>query len=158
MQQQITDLSARRDGLAEEVDGYLAQRDQLQPQVEQLAANITERGEELSSLEARIGDITGAGNTAPFSGRFVVEEGDTAVGMTLTLNEDDGFALESARGHMVEGTYSRTETDLVLSEATGSVGSARFPMSCPITWDDSGFRVGEAEGCLLDGLRFEKAL
>ncbi len=39
--------------------------------------------------------------------------GDTASDLTLILGDDNRFALSNARGRLVEGTYSRTESELV---------------------------------------------
>ncbi|MBU1560154.1 MAG: hypothetical protein KKE70_04790, partial [Alphaproteobacteria bacterium] len=156
LQKQVADLNARRDQLTMEVEGYQAQRDELQPQVEELAANVTARGEELLALEASISQATSAADAAVWTGRFVAKDGDTPTGLSLTLGEDDRFVMSNADGRSVEGSYTLSDTELVMSDAIGSVGNASFPMTCPISQMGTALLVGEAEGCVLAGLQFDR--
>jgi hypothetical protein len=37
------------------------------------------------------------------------------------------------------------------------VGNATFPMTCPVANNDNGLTIGNAPGCVLSGLTFERA-
>ena len=86
----------------------------------------------------------------------MVSDGDTALGLSLTLSDEGRFTLTSADGRVVEGRYVLWDTELPLNDATGSLGNASFPMTCPISQSGAGFAVGQAEGCRLEGLQFNR--
>jgi len=142
--------------LQSEVNGYQSQRDTLQPQVDQLSQAVTERGQELSQMEQRIADAVQQADNAANFGRFTVSGEGAAQGLTLTLNEDGSFSLENRGGRTVSGDYTLDDQQLVLSNANGDLGSATFPMTCPIARNDNGFAINQAEGCALAGLQFER--
>jgi len=156
-QQQVTDLGSRSEQLAREVAGYEEQRDELQPQVEALAAAVSARGEELTALEASIGDASQAADAADSTDTFVAGEDSAAPGLSLLLGSDGRFTLTGADKRVVEGSYSLSDAELVLSEPTGALGAATFPMACPITQTETSLTIGEAEGCLIAGIRFDRA-
>lgn len=156
LQQQVTDLGSRSGQLAQEVAGYEEQRDELQPQVEALAAAVTARGNELTALEASIGDASRAADASTSTGIFIAGEDGAAPGLTLLLDGDERFTLTGADMRAVEGSYVLSETELVLSEATGAIGAATFPMTCPISRTGTTLTIGEAEGCLIAGIRFDR--
>jgi uncharacterized protein YlxW (UPF0749 family) len=147
-------LQTRRDELTAEVQNYQDQRNQLQPQVDELSRTITQRGEELTALEQRIATAIGTADTI---GRYTVAGEGEAQGLTLSLDPAGKFNLTGRGNRSVTGDYALTENQLELTNAQGSVGNAQFPMTCPISSNDNGFTIGDAPGCVLSGLAFDRA-
>lgn len=157
LQQQVADLQTRRDQLTAEVQGYQAQRDELQPQVEQLAQTVTQRGEELKTIEGNIATAVAASDAAAAAGRYTVSGESAAGGLTLTLNPAGKFTLAGRGNRSVNGDYVLTDNQLQLTNAQGALGTAQFPMTCPVAANNNGFTIGDAPGCVLSGLTLERA-
>ncbi|KAI9883103.1 MAG: hypothetical protein M1823_005125, partial [Watsoniomyces obsoletus] len=132
-------------------------RDELQPQVDELAQTITERGQELTALEQRIAAAVATSDAAASAGRYTVAGEGEARGLTLTLDPAGKFTLADRGNRSVNGDYVLTENQLELSNAQGALGNAQFPMTCPVAANDNGFTIGDAPGCVLSGLAFDRA-
>jgi len=124
---------------------------------------LTERSRELETVESEIAGNTPASTSddvdAPPAGQRAFEvtvEGE-ANGLSLTLEEDGRFAMQDRTGASVEGDYAMENGELVLSNPSGRLGAASFPMTCPVEETDTGLSVGDAEGCMISGLDFERA-
>jgi hypothetical protein len=138
------------------VKGYEDQRNSLQPQVEELTRTLSSRSTELEALEQRLANAIAEGDKAASTGTFRATDDGSARGLTLTLSPDGSFDMESRNGQEVRGRYTLENDQLVFSDASGTVGGASFPMRCPISRTESGFSIGDAEGCLLAGVSFER--
>jgi peptidoglycan hydrolase CwlO-like protein len=157
LQTQIADLETRRATLESDVAGYEEQLAALQPQVEELTATLAQRSSELETVEAQIAeDVPAATATAPTGTSYAVSAEGAARGITLTLNDDETFSLVDRLNRTVNGSYTLSQDELVLSDATGRLGNASFPMTCPLEQDETGITIGDGEGCVLSGLRFDE--
>jgi DNA repair exonuclease SbcCD ATPase subunit len=157
LQQQLADLQTRRDQLTAEVQGYQTQRDELQPQVEQLAQTVTQRGEELKQIESRIATAVASADVAAAAGRYTVSGEGEARGLTLTLDPAGKFTLVDRTNRSVNGDYTLTDNQLMLTNVQGALGNAQFPMTCPVAANDNGFTIGDGPGCVLSGLAFDRS-
>ena len=156
LQQQTAELESRRDQLSGELQSYQSQRDELQPQVEQLTSTLADRSQELADVEARLAETVASSDASSTLGQFIVSGEGSAQGLTLTLNEDASFTMASQSGRSVSGSYILADEELRLTDASGDLGNASFPMVCPISRTPSEFTVGSAEGCAISGLTFEQ--
>lgn len=156
LQQQVAELTGQRDTLAAELQSYQSQRDELQPQVEQLTATLASRSQELADVEAGLAGAMTTSDAANGLGRFTVSGEGSAQGLGLTLAQDGSFILESRNGRAVTGRYTLDDTQLRLTDATGDLGNATFPMVCPVTRTDAGFTIEPADTCALSDLTFER--
>ncbi|NGP18484.1 coiled-coil domain-containing protein [Devosia aurantiaca] len=157
---QSAELEARQAQLQNDVNGYQEQLTILQPQVEELTATLAQRSSELQNVETEIARSVAIPDTETSSTQvgtiYSVGAEGPARGLSLTLNDDETFELRDRINRTVTGSYTLSQDELVLSDASGRLGNATFPMTCPLEQDETGFTIGEAADCPLTGLRFDR--
>ena len=167
----IADLEERRTSLTGEIDVAEGERTELQSQVEGLTTTLAQRSEQLAALEQKIGELQGTLDEVESAGAAGLVAGDYSarfaasdpVTLTATFRPDGSFELSQvlaipgqANAASIAGRYVVADGQLTLSEATGEVGSATFPMACTIAPAAPGFLVvvDNDRNCTLEGLTF----
>ncbi|MBJ7578283.1 hypothetical protein JHC09_10345 [Devosia sp. MC532] len=148
-QAKLADLTQAKTTLETQVAAYSEQITMLQPQVEELTRNLTQRSTALQSVETNIAQAI-----APSLNGTTYE---TQSGLKLTLLDTGSFTLSDSLNRQVSGRFVMAEGELTLSEASGRLGAAQFPMTCPYSETEDGFTLGQAEGCVLSDLTFTRA-
>ena len=107
----------------------------------QLTETLAERSEQLAALEREVGDLHEETASGLSAGRFLGEQ------LTAEFRDDGTFRLGETGGRRaIEGRYTEKAGQLTLSEASGDLGTAVFPITCRIEGTDRGFRFAEGEG------------
>ena len=184
LQSLVAELEERQADLAGDVRDAEQQRADLQDEITGLAATLAERGRDLLELEQRIAEaqdrsvavtvpqpgtapstdgtttavMDPADPIAPGRYRSVARgrRGDIAVIATFTPN--GSFRFE-ASGRAAEGRYGFENGHLILRDATGDVGTTRFPMRCQVEPQGEAFALNAVgnDCSMLDGLAFTPA-
>ena len=108
---------------------------------------------------SRSTDANEEGTDVAASGRDAFNPGTYRAGnIDAVFSEDGAFEMSASRGRRVVGRYEASGDRMVLSEATGAIGRARFPMECELSGRDGSFTLGAVgDSCrLFDGLVFER--
>jgi hypothetical protein len=141
-------LTQTKTTLEAQVAAYSEQIKTLQPQVEELTHTLAQRSTALQSLESNLAQaIAPSLDGTPY---------ESATGLKFTLREDGAFILSDRINRQVTGRYEIENGAMTLSEASGRLGTARFPMTCPYSQTENGFTLGAAEGCVLSDQSFAK--
>ncbi len=136
------------------------QRTEVQDVVTTLSAQVASRGDELAQIEQRIQSLQQSGGGAARAQAAGLAPGQYTVGpVTATFAPDGTFQMSgSDKVRNVTGRYALEGGQLVLSEAEGDVGTARFPMTCAIADNEGGFALEDEDGScgLFAGRSFER--
>jgi hypothetical protein len=154
LETEIAELEQRRDALSDQVAAAETQRGQLQSQVTEIADTLAARSEQLASLEAQIqtaqsGAAAEAEGLQP--GRYITRL-QSGSAITAEFTEDGSFSLwrglttgEDTPEPAVAGSYVIVEDTLTFEDASGTLGTAQFPMNCTLTDAASGFVLSDSE-------------
>lgn len=147
-QARLAELTQAKTTLEAQVAAYSEQIKTLQPQVEEMTRTLAQRSAALESVENSLAQAI-----APSLEGTLYQ---TSGGLKLTLGEDGRFTLSDRINREVTGRFAIADDQLTLSEASGRLGTAQFPMTCSYTQTENGFTLGEAENCVLAEQAFEQ--
>nr|WP_162623762.1 hypothetical protein [Paracoccus saliphilus] len=159
LEQSIETLVQRRDQLASETAAAETQMQQIQQQIVQLSRELATRSERLVELEANIADQQQEASqpARAAAAGLILGERYEHDGVTAIFVDDGTFEMTNADNkETVVGNYSLAEGLLTLTEASGDLRGAEFPMRCTIVAEALGFRLEDEDGSckLLSGISF----
>lgn len=164
LEQTIADLVGRREELTSDTAAAEEQRARVQEQLTELSGALSRRSDEVAELERRISRLQDQGaaltaSAATGGGGAAIAPGAYAAGpVTATFDADGTFQMtHEGRSQAARGAYSIEAGVLTLSDTTGDVGSAQFPMRCAVEATATGFSLAVADdgSCTLAGVTFE---
>jgi septal ring factor EnvC (AmiA/AmiB activator) len=175
-QQEQENLQATRDALQASVETLIQRREELaadalateqqvqdmQAMTGDLARMLAERGEQLATLESRLGDLqqdAGARVRADAAGiipNLVYMHRTTSV----TFTNDGAFTMTNMLNREgIAGRYTIADDMLTFDDVTGDIGQIDFPLTCAVQLDDDGFTLADSDGscAVFDGASFTRS-
>jgi hypothetical protein len=161
--EQVRTLEERREILAADTEAARNQREALMASVQELAETVAARGEDVRTLEARMGELMAADTAIDRAVAAGLRPGQYIMGPIAAHFAADGtFEMASADGgQSVTGRYAVEDGILTLEDVEGDIRWTEFPVSCAIEPEAIGFSLHAQEeegGCdIFSGQLFERA-